>query len=178
MSDAASEIDGRPAGIILDLRNNGGGLLDQAISVSDKFLSGGEVVSTIGRRPGDIARYNARKGEVFKEVPIVVLINNGSASASEIVAGALQDRGRATVLGMTSFGKGSVQELENLKDGSTLKVSIAEWLTPNGHSIEKTGLNPDVEVAQDHETEEDEQLIKAVEIITSELPKAILLINP
>lgn len=172
LSDAASEIDGRPAGIILDLRNNGGGLLDQAISVSDKFLSGGEVVSTIGRRPGDIARYNARKGEVFKEVPIVVLINNGSASASEIVAGALQDRGRATVLGMTSFGKGSVQTVIPLgTDRGAMRLTTSRYYTPSGRSIQATGIVPDLEVAQSRVSEE--ELARIRRFSEADLPNAL-----
>ncbi len=169
---AASEIDGRPAGIILDLRNNGGGLLDQAISVSDQFLSGGEVVSTIGRRPGDIARYNARKGEVYKDVPIVVLINNGSASASEIVAGALQDRGRATVLGMTSFGKGSVQTVIPLgTDRGAMRLTTSRYYTPSGRSIQATGIVPDLEVAQSRVTEE--ELARIRRFSEADLPNAL-----
>lgn len=172
LSEAAREIDGRPAGIVLDLRNNGGGLLDQAISISDKFLSGGEVVSTIGRRPGDIARYNARKGEVYKDVPIVVLINNGSASASEIVAGALQDRGRATVLGMTSFGKGSVQTVIPLgTDRGAIRLTTSRYYTPSGRSIQSTGIVPDLEVAQSRVTEE--ELARIRRFSEADLPNAL-----
>ncbi len=147
---------GRPSGIVLDLRNNGGGLLDQAVSVSDKFLSGGEVVSTQGRRANDIERYNARSGEVFRDIPMVVLINGGSASASEIVAGALQDRDRATVLGMTSFGKGSVQTVIPLgAEKGAIRLTTARYYTPAGRSIQTTGIEPDLEVAQRRVTEEE-----------------------
>lgn len=150
------ETGGRPNGIVLDLRNNGGGLLDQAVSVSDMFLSGGEVVSTIGRRPTDIERYNARRGERFKGVPIIVLINGGSASAAEIVAGALQDRNRARVLGVTSFGKGSVQTVIPLgADRGAIRLTTAKYYTPSGRSIQATGIDPDIEVANSRMTEEE-----------------------
>ncbi|MDJ0921429.1 MAG: S41 family peptidase [Henriciella sp.] len=156
IAEAKDELGRRPAGLILDLRNNGGGLLDQAISVSDLFLSGGEVVSTVGRRSGDIARYNARGGEEFKNVPIVVLINQGSASASEIVAGALQDRDRATVLGMTSFGKGSVQTVIPLGgERGAIRLTTARYYTPSGSSIQATGISPDLEVANRRMSEEE-----------------------
>ncbi|MEM1152318.1 MAG: S41 family peptidase [Pseudomonadota bacterium] len=159
LDDALSEVEdqmGRPSGIVLDLRNNGGGLLDQAVSVSDKFLSGGEVVSTQGRRANDIERYNARSGEVFRGIPIVVLINGGSASASEIVAGALQDRDRATVLGMTSFGKGSVQTVIPLgAEKGAIRLTTARYYTPAGRSIQTTGIVPDLEVAQRRVTEDE-----------------------
>ena len=172
ITGASREIGGRPNGIVLDLRNNGGGLLDQAISVSDKFLSGGEVVSTIGRRPGDIARYNARNGEVFRNVPMVVLINNGSASASEIVAGALQDRGRATVLGTTSFGKGSVQTVIPLgADRGAIRLTTSRYYTPSGRSIQATGIEPDLEVAQVRVTEEELARIKRYS--EADLPNAL-----
>ena len=169
---AKSELGAHPKGIVLDLRNNGGGLLDQAITVTDLFLSGGEVVSTIGRRAGDVARYNARSGEMFKNVPIVVLINNGSASASEIVAGALQDRGRATVLGVTSFGKGSVQTVIPLgSDRGAIRLTTARYYTPSGRSIQATGIEPDIEVAQRRMTEED--LAKIRRYTEADLPNAL-----
>lgn len=159
LAEAVSEIKRetrKPKGIILDLRNNGGGLLDQAIRVTETFLSGGEVVSTFGRHPGSVLRYNARRGEAFKNVPIVVLINQGSASASEIVAGALQDRQRATVLGMTSFGKGSVQTVIPLGiDRGGLRLTTARYYTPAGRSIQGTGIDPDIEVGQRRFTEEE-----------------------
>ncbi|MEM7767315.1 MAG: S41 family peptidase [Pseudomonadota bacterium] len=159
LDQAIDEIEaemGNPAGILLDLRNNGGGLLDQAVSVSDTFLSGGEVVSTQGRRQLDVERYNARSGEQFRDIPMVVLINEGSASASEIVAGALQDRGRARVLGMTSFGKGSVQTVIPLgAEKGAIRLTTARYYTPAGRSIQSTGIEPDIEVANRIFTEED-----------------------
>lgn len=172
LAEIASEAGGRPAGIILDLRNNPGGLLDQAVSVSDVFLSGGEVVSTIGRRPTDIDRYNARSGEVFKGVPIIVLINSGSASAAEIVAGALQDRGRARVLGVTSFGKGSVQTVIPLgADRGALRLTTARYYTPAGRSIQGTGIEPDIEVAQERISEEELERIRLFS--EADLPNAL-----
>jgi carboxyl-terminal processing protease len=151
----------RPKGLIIDLRNNGGGLLDQAVSVSDVFLSGGEVVSTQGRRSADIERYNARTGEVFKGVPIIVLINGGSASASEIVAGALKDRGRATIIGTTSFGKGSVQTVIPLgADRGAIRLTTARYYTPSGRSIQALGIDPDIEITQTRLTEEELARIK------------------
>ena len=131
----------KPKGIVLDLRNNGGGLLDEAVKVADHFLSGGEVVSTQGRRPVDVERRNASKGESFKGVPLVVLINGGSASASEIVAGALQDRARALVIGTTSFGKGSVQSVIPLgADRGAIRLTTARYYTPAGRSIQALGI--------------------------------------
>ncbi len=137
-------------GVVIDLRTNPGGLLDQAIEVSDAFLDGGEVVSTRGRRPDAIERYNARRGDMLSGLPIVVLINGSSASASEIVAGALQDRGRALVIGTTSFGKGSVQTVIPLKGGraGALRLTTARYYTPSGRSIQGAGIEPDIEVAQ------------------------------
>lgn len=136
-------------GLVLDLRNNPGGLLDQAIGISDMFLDGGEVVSQRGRDPKDIARYNAQAGDITRGLPLVVLINSGSASASEIVAGALQDRQRAELVGLTSFGKGSVQTVIPLRGGAdgALKLTTAKYYTPSGRSIQKTGIEPDLEVA-------------------------------
>jgi carboxyl-terminal processing protease len=143
-------------GLVLDLRNNPGGLLDQAVSVCDLFLEGGEVVSQRGRRPDDITRYNARPGDILNGLPMVVLINSGSASAAEIVAGALQDRHRAEVVGLTSFGKGSVQTLIPLNGGQdgALKLTTARYYTPSGRSIQKTGIEPDLEVAATREQAE------------------------
>ncbi len=136
-------------GLILDLRNNPGGLLDQAVGVSDLFLEGGEIVSQRGRDPRDVERYNARTGDMTGGMPLVVLINSGSASASEIVAGALQDRKRAEIVGITSFGKGSVQTVIPLRGGidGALKLTTAKYYTPSGRSIQKTGIEPDLEVA-------------------------------
>ena len=137
-------------GLILDLRNNPGGLLDQAVSISDLFLEGGEIVSQRGRDPRDVERYNARPGDLTSGLPIVVLINSGSASAAEIVAGALQDRKRAELVGTTSFGKGSVQTVIPLRGGidGALKLTTARYYTPSGRSIQKTGIEPNLEVAQ------------------------------
>jgi carboxyl-terminal processing protease len=140
---------GNLRGVVLDLRNNPGGLLDQAVEVSDAFLDGGEVVSTRGRHPEDVQRYNARRGDDLAGVPVVVLINGASASASEIVAGALQDRGRAIVVGTDSFGKGSVQTLIPLQGGrdGALRLTTARYYTPAGRSIQGAGITPDMEVA-------------------------------
>ena len=167
-----AETPGKPKGIVLDLRNNGGGLLDQAVSVSDVFLSGGEVVSTIGRRPNDIERYNARRGEEFKGVPIVVLINGGSASAAEIVAGALQDRQRARVLGMRSFGKGSVQTVIPLgAERGAVRLTTAKYYTPSAKSIQALGITPDIEVSNRRYTEED--IAKMKLFSEADLPNAL-----
>jgi carboxyl-terminal processing protease len=136
-------------GLILDLRRNPGGLLDQAVGVSDLFLEGGEIVSQRGRDPRDVERYNARPGDITNGMPMVVLIDSGTASAAEIVAGALQDRKRAQVVGLTSFGKGSVQTVIPLRGGmdGALKLTTARYYTPSGRSIQKTGITPDLEVA-------------------------------
>ncbi len=137
-------------GWVLDLRNNGGGLLDAAIAVSDAFLERGEVVSQRGRKPEQIMRYSARAGDLTDGAPVVVLINYGSASASEIVAGALKDHQRATIVGLTSFGKGSVQTVIPLRGGAdgALSITTARYYTPSGRSIQKIGIEPDLEVAR------------------------------
>lgn len=136
---------GKPlAGVILDLRNNPGGLLEQAISVSDTFLTGGEIVSTRSRDPRDTQRFNARPGDLAEGLPIVVLINGGSASASEIVAGALQDHRRATLVGMQSFGKGSVQTVMPLPGHGAMRITTARYYTPSGRSIQAVGIEPDI----------------------------------
>jgi carboxyl-terminal processing protease len=137
-------------GYILDLRNNPGGLLDQAISVSETFLEKGAIVSTRGRKPEETQRFNARHGAMIKGKPLIVLINGGSASASEIVAGALQDQKRATLIGTRSFGKGSVQTIIPLGGGNgALRLTTARYYTPSGHSIQATGITPEIEVLQD-----------------------------
>ncbi|HVZ50895.1 MAG TPA: S41 family peptidase [Pseudolabrys sp.] len=137
-------------GYILDLRNNPGGLLDQAISVSDAFLDKGEIVSTRGRNPEETQRFSARPGDLTKNKPLIVLVNGGSASASEIVAGALQDHKRATVVGTRSFGKGSVQTIIPLGSGNgALRLTTARYYTPSGRSIQAKGITPDIEVLQD-----------------------------
>ena len=137
-------------GIVLDMRGNPGGVLDQAVAIADVFLDGGEVVSIRGRDPRDIQRYNARPGDQLAGVDVVVLINNGSASAAEIVAGALQDRRRATLVGVQSFGKGSVQTLIPLRAGrdGALRLTTAQYFTPSGRSIQAVGITPDIEVAR------------------------------
>jgi carboxyl-terminal processing protease len=137
-------------GYVLDLRNNPGGLLDQAVSVSSAFLQRGEVVSTRGRNPEETQRFSARGGDLTKGKPLVVLINGGSASASEIVAGALHDHKRATLIGTRSFGKGSVQTIIPLGAGNgALALTTARYYTPSGHSIQALGIKPDIEVLQD-----------------------------
>ncbi len=137
-------------GFVLDLRNNPGGLLDQAISVSDAFLDKGEIVSTRGRNAEETQRFNARPGDLTKGKPVIVLINGGSASASEIVAGALQDHKRATIIGTRSFGKGSVQTIIPLGAGNgALRLTTARYYTPSGRSIQAKGIAPDIEVLQD-----------------------------
>jgi len=133
-------------GYVLDLRNNPGGLLDQAIAVSDDFLDHGEIVSTRGRHPEDAQRFNARPGDIADGKPIVVLINGGSASASEIVAGALQDHHRAVLLGTRSFGKGSVQTIMPLQGYGALRLTTARYYTPSGRSIQAEGIQPDITV--------------------------------
>ncbi len=135
-------------GLIFDLRDNPGGLLDQAIKIADLFLETGRIVSIKGRSESHSKTYSAHSDEDKHAYPIVLLINEGSASASEIVAGALQDHGRALVLGATSFGKGSVQAVEPLRDGSGLKLTIARYYTPNGHAIQAEGIKPDVVVKE------------------------------
>ncbi len=136
-------------GVVLDLRVNPGGLLDQSVKVSSAFLDGGDVVSTRGRDGADVERYQAEAGQLLSGVPVVVLIDEASASASEIVAGAIQDRGRGIVLGMTSFGKGSVQSLIPLRGGrdGALKLTTQRYYTPSGRSIQGTGIDPDIFVA-------------------------------
>lgn len=140
-------------GLILDLRNNPGGLLDQAVAVSDDFLSAGKIVSTKGRQPDDSQVWRARGGDLLHGLPIVVIINNGSASASEIVSGALQDHHRAVLLGTRSFGKGSVQTLFPLRNGGAIRLTTARYYTPDGRSIQGKGIEPDVVV---HESENPE----------------------
>jgi carboxyl-terminal processing protease len=137
-------------GYILDLRNNPGGLLDQSIAVVNCFLDRGEIVSTRGRNPEETMRYNARPGDLSKGKPVIVLINGGSASASEIVAGALQDHKRATILGTRSFGKGSVQTIIPLgQNNGAVRLTTARYYTPSGRSIQAKGIDPDITVLQD-----------------------------
>jgi carboxyl-terminal processing protease len=151
INDLSAQISaGKLKGFVLDLRNNPGGLLDQAIAVSDAFLERGEIVSTRGRNAEETQRFNARSGDMTKGKPVIVLINGGSASASEIVAGALQDHKRATVVGTRSFGKGSVQTIIPLGSGNgALRLTTARYFTPAGRSIQAKGITPDIEVQQD-----------------------------
>ena len=147
-------------GVVLDLRNNPGGLLTQAIKVSDAFLNKGEIVSTRGRDPQDGDRYNASEGDLASGKPMVVLINGGSASASEIVAGALQDHRRAVVVGTKSFGKGSVQTVMPVRGDGAMRLTTARYYTPSGRSIQALGVSPDIVVQQPRprpEEEEDEE---------------------
>ena len=135
-------------GVILDLRGNPGGLLDQAVAVADAFLDQGEIVSTRGRREQDSKRYNANKGDISNGKPVVVLINGGSASASEIVAGAMQDHNRAIVMGTKSFGKGSVQTIMPLAGRGAIRLTTSLYYTPSGVSIQAKGIEPDIIVEQ------------------------------
>ena len=135
-------------GYVLDLRNNPGGLLEQAVSVTDSFLNQGEIVSTRSRDAAETQRYNARRGDLAEGKPIVVLINAGSASASEIVAGALKDHGRAILLGTQTFGKGSVQTIVPLQKDAAMRLTTSRYYTPSGRSIQALGIEPDIEVQQ------------------------------
>jgi carboxyl-terminal processing protease len=135
-------------GYVIDLRNNPGGLLDQAISMVDAFLDKGEIVSVKARKPEDVQRWNAKPGDVANGLPIVVLVNGGSASASEIVAGALQDHHRAIIMGTRTFGKGSVQTIMQVTGGGAIRLTTALYFTPSGRSIQKEGIKPDIEVQQ------------------------------
>ncbi len=148
MTSLKSELGDDMRGIVLDLRNNPGGLLEQAVAVADAFLDKGEIVSTRGRDPDDVQRFSAGDGDVSNGKPIVVLINGGSASASEIVAGALQDHRRALVLGTRSFGKGSVQTIIPLSGHGAMRLTTSRYYTPSGHSIQATGIEPDIEIVQ------------------------------
>lgn len=148
MEKINAELGDKMKGLVLDLRNNPGGLLDQAIAVSDAFMDRGEIVSTRTRDKQDHQRFNARKGDLSKGKPIVVLVNGGSASASEIVAGALQDHKRAIVLGTKSFGKGSVQTIIPLGNNGAMRLTTALYYTPSGRSIQKVGIQPDIVVDQ------------------------------
>ena len=149
LDQVRKDVKGPMKGLVLDLRDNPGGLLDASIDVCSRFLNGGEVVSTRGRRETDVERYNARRANRFPNLPIVVLVNGGSASAAEIVAGALQDRGRAVVLGVTSFGKGSVQTVIPLgPNKGAMRLTTSRYYTPSGKSIQGAGIEPNFEVAQ------------------------------
>jgi carboxyl-terminal processing protease len=148
VEELKTEIGPDMKGIVVDLRNNPGGLLEQAVAVSDAFLDQGEIVSTRGRRPDSVQRFNARRGDLVDGLPMVVLINGGSASASEIVAGALKDHGRAIIMGTRSFGKGSVQTIMPLPGHGAIRLTTARYYTPAGTSIQAKGIVPDIEVQQ------------------------------
>ena len=157
-------------GYILDLRNNPGGLLTQAIEISDLFLNDGEIVSTKGKKNRENRKFFARKGDRIKGKPLIVLINNGSASASEIVAGALQDQKRAVLLGETTFGKGSVQSIIPLKNKGALRLTISKYYLPSGKSISEVGVLPDIKIEEKGEefsinTETDNQLNYAIKLL-------------
>ena len=159
-------------GYVLDLRNNPGGLLTQAINITDFFLDDGEIVSTKGRKVSETRKFFARKGDEIKGKPIVVLINNGSASASEIFAGALKDHKRAIILGENSYGKGSVQSIIPLRNGGGMRVTISKYYLPSGKSISEVGITPDIIVEEDDKdflinSEKDNQLNYAIELFNS-----------
>ncbi|MCF7812606.1 S41 family peptidase [Candidatus Gracilibacteria bacterium] len=172
--DAVSEILlQQPEGIIIDLRNNGGGLLDACVQTASEFLDQKIIVKTNGRKFGNSGEIMSGRDGAFLETPLVVLVNRGSASASEIFAGAMQDHRRGLVIGEKTFGKGSVQNVVPLSDGSSLKVTIAEWLTPEGHSIHEKGIEPTITVEATEE-ETDPALEKALEIIGTEEMQTLL----
>ena len=139
-----SETDGKMNGLVLDLRNNPGGVLSAAVGISDAFLNEGLIVYTDGREEDSRLRYSASQGDVLDGAPLVVLVNGGSASASEIVAGAMQDHNRGVVMGNKTFGKGSVQTIQNLANGGAVKLTTARYYTPSGRSIQAEGINPDI----------------------------------
>lgn len=148
VSEAQKKLKNKLSGIVIDVRNNPGGLLDQAVKVSDLFLEQGEIVSTRSRNEEDTVKYSATPGDIAGNLPIVVMINEGSASASEIVAGALQDHHRAIILGQKSFGKGSVQTVIPLRNNAAMRLTTARYYTPSGRSIQAKGIEPDVAVKQ------------------------------
>ena len=163
-------------GFVLDLRSNPGGLLDQSAKVTDNFLDTGEIVSIKGRNKKDISRFSASRGDITDGKPIIVLINQGSASASEIVAGALQDHKRAIILGEQSYGKGSVQTIFPLKDSSAIKMTTALYFTPSGDSIHEIGITPDIEVEfiyedENQEEAKDNQLEYALNLLSNQIEK-------
>ena len=146
INEIKKELGDKFQGLILDLRNNPGGLLNQSISVTDAFLNQGEIVSTQGRKPDDTSRVFAKKGDIMNGKPLIVLINSGSASASEIVAGALKDHARAIIVGTRSFGKGSVQSIIPLPGNGAMRLTTARYYTPSGVSIQAKGIEPDIKV--------------------------------
>ena len=167
MQQAAKDINAKhPKAIVLDLRNNPGGYLDKAVDVASLFMPSGVVVQEKDKN-GNITEEKTTLEPILQSYKVIVLVNGGSASASEIVAGALQDAGRATLVGEKTFGKGSVQDLENLPGGATLRITVAKWLTPKGRAIDKVGLEPDVKITlsqDDAQAGRDPQLDKAFEM--------------
>ena len=158
-------------GYILDLRNNPGGLLSQAVKISDFFLNDGEIVTTKGRKSRENRKFFAKKGDKIKGKPLIVLINNGSASASEIVAGALQDQKRAILLGEKTYGKGSVQSIIPLKNKGAVRLTISKYFLPSGKSISEIGVTPDIKIEEKGEefsinTNTDNQLNYAVKLLS------------
>jgi carboxyl-terminal processing protease len=160
MEDIATQ---HPTGVILDLRNNPGGLLHAASTVLSNFLPQGSTVALIESRKGEMIETTAVAPTIAADVPLVVLVNEGSASASEIVAGSIQDYGRGTIIGSKTFGKGTVQEVLEFTDNSSLKLTIAEWLTPLGRKIDGIGVLPDIEVPYD--ADRDAQVLRALQIL-------------
>ena len=159
-------------GYILDLRNNPGGLLSQAVKISDYFLNDGEIVSTSGRKKSENRKFFAKKGDKIKGKPLIVLINNGSASASEIVAGALIDHKRAIILGSNTYGKGSVQSIIPLNNGGGIRITISKYYLPSGDSISGVGISPDIFIDDDDDdfeinTKADKQLNYAIKLLTT-----------
>jgi carboxyl-terminal processing protease len=165
------EKNNKLVGYILDLRNNPGGLLSQAVRISDFFLDDGEIVSTRGRKSRENRKFFAKKGDRIKGKPLIVLINNGSASAAEIVAGALQDQKRAVLLGETTYGKGSVQSIIPLRNKGAIRLTISKYYLPSGKSISEVGVTPDIRVEEEDEefsinTITDNQLNYAVKLFS------------
>jgi len=148
VKDAQKQLKNKLAGLVIDVRNNPGGLLDQAVKVSDLFLERGEIVSTRSRNDEDTIKFSATPGDIANNLPIVVMINEGSASASEILSGALQDHHRAVILGEKSFGKGSVQTVIPLRNNAAMRITTARYYTPSGRSIQAKGIEPDLVVKQ------------------------------
>ena len=160
----------KPEGIVIDLRNNGGGLLDASVKVLDQFFDEQVLVTTNGRQIGQVEDLQSKRGGAFLETPVIILVNRGSASASEIFAGAMQDTHRGLILGEQTFGKGSVQNVIPMAGGASLKVTIAEWLTPNGRSIHDEGITPDIEATrtrEEFEKNEDPVMERAFELFGS-----------
>ena len=165
-------LEKNPKGLILDLRNNPGGYLETAVDIASWFLAKGEIVALEDFGNGEKTEYRSQGYEALKELPTVILLNQGSASASEIVAGALRDQLGIKIVGEKSFGKGSVQELEKLKGGSSWKITIAKWLTPNGTSIQDSGLEPDIIIEmtkEDMDENSDPQMEKAIELLIMDI---------